>query len=89
MPLTHPDPVRAKLKTDPRTGDSDTSLADRVYAGLFTNWQLLTRDCIHIATPKGTPVHTGTLAEVVWAVAGAATRELCPNGTGWPPRTAR
>ena len=87
MPLTHPDLVRVEI--GPRTGGSDTSLADRVFAGLFANWQLLTRGCIHVATPKGTPVYAGTLSEVVTAVAGAATREPCPRGTGWPPGGAR
>ena len=84
---SHPDPVRSKLETDPRTGGR--SLADRVFDGLFTNWQLMTRGCIHVATPKGTPVYAGSLSEVVSAVAGAATRGLCPRGTGWPPGGTR
>ena len=84
MALTHQDPVRAELETSPRTGGSGTSLAERVFAGLFTNWQLTTLGCLHIAAPKDTPVYAGTLSEVVVAVAGAATRDHCPRGTGWP-----
>jgi hypothetical protein len=89
MPLTHPDPVRAELETGPRTGGSDVSLAERVFAGLFTNWQLTTFGGLHIAAPKGAPVYAGTLSDVIVAVAGAATRDRCPNGTGWPAGTSR
>ena len=89
MALTHPDPLRAELKTGPRTGGSATSLAERAFAGLFTNWQLLTLGCIHIAAPKGSPIYVGTLSEVVGAISGAAVRDRCPNGTGWPAGTFR
>ena len=78
------DPARPKTPAGP-----DGTLAERVFTGLFANWQLLTLDCIHIATPKGAPVYAGTLSEVVGAVAGAATRNRCPRGTGWPARASR
>ena len=87
MTLTHPDPVRVELETGPRTEGSATSLAERVFAGLFANWQLLTLGCIHIATPKGAPVYAGTLSEVVGQISGAAVWARCPSGTGWPGAT--
>ena len=89
MPFTHPDPVRAELKTGPLTGGSATSLAERAFAGLFTNWTLLTLGCIHVAAPKGSPVYAGTLSEVVGAISGAAVRERGHSGTGWPAGTTR
>ena len=70
-----------------RDGDS---LAGRVFSSLFREWQLHTRGCIHVAARKGDPVFIGgTLSEVVGAIAGAATRDRCPRGTGWPPGGAR
>ena len=83
-----PDHGRPKTDTGPRTGGSATSLAERVFAGLFTDWTLLTLGCVHIAAPKGTPVYAGTLSEVVGAISGAAV-DRCPNGTGWPAGRSR
>ena len=85
MLSTTPDPGRVKLETGPRTGGSATSLAERAFAGLFTNWSLLALGCIHhVAVPKGTPVYAGTLSQVVGGISGAAVRGQCPRGTGWP-----
>ena len=89
MPLTHQDPVRAKLDTDPRTEGSATPLAAKAFAGLYANWTLLTLGCLHIAAPKGTPVYAGTLSEVVGAISGAAVRDRWPSGTGWPAGSIR
>ena len=84
MPLATRDPGRAKQDTSPRAGDSATSLAERAFAGLFTDWSLLTLGCVHVAAPRGTPVYAGTLSQVVSAISGAASRGHCPRGTGRP-----
>ena len=89
LAVSHLDPVRSKIEPGSRTEGSGTPPAGRVFAGLFANWQLMTLGCVHIAAPKGTPVYAGTLSEVVVAVAGAATRDRCPRGTGWPARGVR
>ena len=61
------------------------SLAERVFASLFREWQLHTLGCVHVAARKGDPVFIGgTLSEVVGQISGAAVRDRCPNGTGWP-----
>ena len=73
------------------TPDPGRSLAANVFAGLFKDWTLLTLGCVHIATPRGTPVITGeSLSEIVGRISGAAVRAgYCPNGTGWPAGASR
>jgi len=70
-----------------RTQKTPGTLAERVFAGLFPGWTLhaLAGGCI--AVPRGTPVITGeSLGTVVGQISGAAVRDRCPNGTGWPAR---
>jgi hypothetical protein len=66
-------------------------LAESAFASLFAGWRLITFGCLHLAVPAGTPLVTGaTLSEVVGGIRGAAVRDRCPNGTGWPLlRTSR
>jgi hypothetical protein len=64
------------------------TLAERVFAGLYADWQLTTFGCLHVVAPKGSPVFAGSLSEVVGQISGAAVRDRCPNGTGWPLRAS-
>ena len=73
------DPARLKTHAGP-----DGTLAEPVFASLFTDWSLLTLGCVHVAAPRGTPVYAGTLGQVVSRISGAAVRGTCPRGTGWP-----
>ena len=66
------------------------TLAERVFAGLFKNWNLHILGCVHVAVPRGTPVIAGdSLSAVVGTISGAAVRDRCPNGTGWPAASIR
>jgi hypothetical protein len=72
------------------TRDDGGALAGRVFASLFRDWRLHTFGCVHVAARKGDPVFIGdSLADVVVAIAGAATRDRCVRGTGWPPGGTR
>ena len=64
------DPARLQTPAGPYG-----TLSEPVFAGLLKDWHLL--GCIRIAAPEGTPVYAGTFS-------GAAVRDRCPNGTGWP-----
>ena len=69
----------------PASRVSRGTLAERVFAGMFPHWDLLALGCLHLAVPRGTPVITGdSLSAVVGTITGAAVRDRCPNGTGWP-----
>jgi hypothetical protein len=66
------------------------TLAERVFAGMFPHWDLMALGCLHLAVPRGTPVIAGdSLSAVVGTISGAAVRDRCPNGTGWPAGASR
>jgi len=80
--------MHATMGPDPARDVKRPTLAARAFASLFRDWDLATFECLHVATPRGTPLIAGeNLSEVVGAVRGAAVRDRCLNGTGWPPRT--
>ena len=79
---TGPDPARVD-----RPGNRAGGLAESTFASLFADWRLITFGRLHLAVPRGTPFVTGAgLSEVVGAIRGAAVRDRCPRGTGWPDR---
>ena len=82
--------VLEDARTSQETRADRGALAERVSASLFRDWQLRTFGCVHVAARKGDPVFIGdSLADVVVAIAGAATRDRCVRGTGWPPGSTR
>lgn len=66
------------------------TLAERAFAAMFPHWDLTTYGRLHLAVPRGTPVIAGdSLSAVIGTISGAAVRDRCPNGTGWPDRGTR
>ena len=81
MGLDHAQVQHDIRQRQPRAqNETPGSLTEPVFAGLLKDWHLL--GCIRIAAPEGTPVYAGTSS-------GAAVRERCPNGTGWPAGRSR
>lgn len=75
------------LAHEDRPGSRAGGLAESTFASLFADWRLITFGRLHLAVPQGTPVVTGdSLSEVVGRISGAAARDRCPRGTGWPGR---
>jgi hypothetical protein len=80
MPLVlTPDPGRPK--TPAGSHDNDT-LAEPVFAGLLKDWHTLS------CAPGGMSVNAASLSDVLGQIRGAAVRDRCPNGTGWPSRAS-
>ena len=75
--------------TQPASRAERGTLAERVFAAMVPHWDLLALGCLHHAVPRGTPVIAGdSLGAVVGTIRGAAVRDRCPNGTGWPLRAS-
>jgi len=65
------------------------ALAERVFAGLFRGWKLITMDGGCVVVPRGTPViAAANLSEAVGKISGTAP-SACPRGTGWPAGSTR
>ncbi len=88
--VPEPDSVRPEPARGQRGESRAGTLEARVFRGLYPGLDLHSASGVHVAVPKGTPVFAGaTLTAVVWQISGAAVRERCPNGTGWPARTTQ